>query len=239
MADEAPAVVTETTPVIEDKGSSFDPVAFQSKVLEEIQNQIPEIEERVSARTKQQIVEAIVGGKKEEGPWVPKSYEEVVDRAVEKVKEVNAASEKEKLEAAEKAKADEQKQIELNNQYWDKQISDLENDGLLPPLPDNLVEKLAGGKVLSEADQKDPSIKARQELYAKSKELKDAGDQDWWNFKYVAHKFGIGKEKSFDAPVLTRSSYSGSDNKSPYTFEEIRGSGRGAGGFARIIKGGN
>jgi hypothetical protein len=238
MADDA--VVTEVKPDIEDKGSSFDPVAFQATVLEKVAKQIPEIEERVSAKTKQQIVDAIVGEQgKDKGPWVPKSYEEIIERAVEKVKEVNAQTEKERAEADSKSKQEQEKQIEANNEYWDRQIADLEVDGLLPKMPEEIVAKLAENKPLSEKDQKDPSIKARQELYAKSKELKDSGDQDWWNFKYVAHKFGIGKEKEFNAPVLTRSSYSGGDNKSPYTFEEIRGAGRGAGGYARIIRGGN
>lgn len=218
--------VTSPTPPIEDK-SSFDPQSFGEGIMAQVEAKFPDLVEKVSQKTREDIINKIIGQENKEtkkSPYIPTSYEELMEKTVEKAvksfedrqKDAVAKSEQEAKEKAEQ----EAKVLEDNNKYWEKQLSELETDNVLPPLPKEISEKLSKNEKLSEEEQTHPSIKARAELYAKSKELKDKGDSDWWNFKYVAYKFGIGRDIP-EAPVMYRNSYSQPTEKSAYTYEDI------------------
>jgi len=220
--------VTPETPQIEDKGQSFDPEAFGADIMSQVEAKFPELVEKVSAKTREEIINKIIGDDKKEDnkPYVPGSYEELMEKTVGKAVEAFEKKQTEaqaKLEAEKTAQAEQEKKtIEANNEYWDAQLEDLSKDGLLPEIPAELAKKLADNIELTEEEQQDPSIQARAELYAKSKELKDKGDKDWWNFKYVAYKFGIGRGDK-NAPVMFRNSYSQPGEHSAYSYEDIHG----------------
>lgn len=214
-------------PEIEDKGTGFDQESFGNDIIAKIEAKFPELVDQVSQKTRDEIVKKIVGEEhKEPEKYVPESYEELMERTVSKAVEAFERKQTEAQARSEAAKKDEeaksQQVIEANNQYWDKQLGDLEKSELIATLPDAIAKKLADGKELSETDKQHPAVKARIELYSKSRELKDQGDSDWWNLKYVAYRYGIGKgERAAYAPVEGRGSYSENEDRGGYTYEDI------------------
>ena len=216
--------VTTTEPEITNGG--FDPQSFGDNIISKIEAKFPDLVEQVSAKTRDEIIAKIVGQEEKKAEkYVPESYEELMDKTVSKAVE---AFEKKQQEA--RAKIDEesaanqtkqQQIVEANNEYWDKQLSDLETAGNLQSMPESIVKKLAEGKELTESERQHPSVSARAEIYSKSRELKDAGDADWWNLKYVAYRYGIGRNRGADAPVYGNPSYSPEESHDTYSYEDI------------------
>lgn len=217
--------VTQSAPEIHE--GSFDPESFSSDILSKIEAKFPELVDQVSAKTRDEIISKIVGEqKKEPERYVPESYEELMERTVNQAidafekKQADMRSKEESLKKEEEEKA--AKVIEANNEYWDKQLLDLQNDSVLQKLPEEIAKKLSEGKELSEEERAHPAVAARSELYAKSRELKDKGDADWWNLKYVAYKFGIGREnRGATAPVYGKPSFAEEDSRGGYSYEDI------------------
>lgn len=217
--------VNQSTPEIQE--GSFNPEAFGDDILSKIEAKFPELVDQVSAKTRDEIISKIVGEqKKEPEKYVPESYEELMERTVNQAidafekKQLDTKSKEEALKKEEEEKA--AKIVEANNEYWDKQLQDLQQESILQKLPDEIAKKLAEGKELTEEERAHPAVSSRSELYAKSRELKDKGDADWWNLKYVAYRFGIGKEyRGANAPVYGKPSFAEEDSKVGYSYEDI------------------
>jgi hypothetical protein len=223
MADETPVVETK----VEDKAPEVDTAAIASTVktdvLADIEAKFPELTADLSNKVKADIIKSITGEDKK-GPWVPKSYDEIVDKSVEKFKDVLAEREKKAAEQT-TSQVEEQKktQAEWNN-YWDAQMKDLEADGVIPALPKEIAAKLADGKALTAEERNDPAVQARSDIYAKSKELKDEGKRDWFNLELVAlkHMGTRSRNDGRNAPVQSRNIGGASKGSDTFSHSYIR-----------------
>lgn len=222
MADEAPVQESVQQEV---STPSFDAEAFKSSILADIESKKGEMFAEVSEQAKRDIVEKLVG-KKEDGPYVPKSYEELMEKTIEKMEAKLEEKNKKEAERNQQLTAEQQKVQEEWNKYWDSQLSDLEKDGFLTEIPQDIATKLAENKPLTEEEKNHPSMKDRAQLYAKSKELKEEGYRDWANLELVYHKFmareNTNRMRGEEAPVATRNKGFVSKNDDSFTFEEIR-----------------
>lgn len=186
------------------------------------------IEERISEATQkaQQLAEeAIVeriSGKKDSPKWVPKTYEEIVERAktetqaeIERLEQERQKQQAEQVEQRKKAEAKKQEELK---QYWDQQLGAMEEDGRLPKIDKNLAEKLSKGEKLSDDEMEDPAVKARQNLYKLAHEHKEP------NLELVYYKHLNNKPAQAgrpDAPVGGARRATADSNEAPFTWEEI------------------
>lgn len=218
-ADQKPDI-TETKEI-------FNPDAFgaslKQDVLAEIEGKFPELTESLSAKVKQDIIKSISGEEKK-GPWVPKTYEEIVEKATAEMEKKLEERGKKAQEQQSKYQEDMNKTQEEWNKYWDNQLNDMEKEGLVPKIPDEIVEKLANQKPLTDQERKHPAIQARVDLYTKSKELKDEGYRDWFNMElvYYKHMKPAGRMSGREAPVQTRSVGAVSKTDGDYSYNYIR-----------------
>ena len=218
-----------TTPVNTDKAPEVDVTEITSNVkadvLAEIEAKFPELTENLSQKVKNDIIQRI-SGKTEEKHWQPATWDEVKNETKkEALAEFEALQKKKDAEQLDKwnQTQEEKKKVEEEfNKYWDDQLNDLQKDGLLPELPKEIVTKLAKNEALTEAEQKHPAVKARTELYATAKELKDEGKRDWYNLELIYHRLNrAGKISGREAPVQNKGQAQVQSHGNTFKYSDI------------------
>jgi len=103
----------------------------------------PKISEQVSKDVTEKIVQSIQGktGPQSDAPWAkegrtPKSYEEVAEygkqKAIEEMKKVLEEREKAQEEKTRKMSEEEKDRAKKWDEYWDRQITKLTQEGKIP-----------------------------------------------------------------------------------------------------------
>lgn len=207
--------------------SNFDEKINQIK--EDYETKYQEVEDRAAAKAKEELRKAVLGEEDKE-EWVPKSYDEIVDRSVEKMEARREAREKEQAEA-EKAKQEELEKSRAEYQkQWDEQIDSLSQMGLIPRLNGEvkadkvIMDKLAKREVLTEEEMKHPHVVARATLLRAAKE---AGE---YNLKaaYLDNRDKFQQqveEQQMNAPVFgPGGTTAGEDDSGMPSYEELSNS---------------
>lgn len=191
----------------------------------EFDSKAEEIAQEAARKTKEEIAKQI-SGEKDADKWVPKSYEEIVDKAKDEMREENQKTQKdadEQREADEKkAGEDKKKSLEKWNKHWDTQIKTLEKDGIIEEVNEDIQKKLDNKEELTDEEKNDPGLKSREQIFSKARELKET------NLELVAYKYIKGEKKASgrsSAPVIgsNRGGFT-PGNKSGYSYEEVHDS---------------
>jgi hypothetical protein len=199
------------------------------KIIAEVTDEVAkEAAEKATKATKEEIVRKISGDKavdENAAPWVkenrnPRSYEEVAEYGRQQAVKDFEAKQKARDEAAAKVSAEEKKTSEEKqkqwNKYWDKQLKEMEDKEMLPKMDEKVAEKFAKGETLTSEDQQDPGIRARADIFAKAKELKET------NLKVVYYEhFANKKPSGWKAPVFGSKRVVRPESKSSWSYEDI------------------
>ena len=209
-----PQVTPDNKPELD--SGKFDATAFgasiKADILAEVESKHPELAEQFTAKAKkeiaQELAQKLIGEDNKPKKYIPKDFDEweghLVKRMEEKLEEREKKSQEQSAKAQDQVAASEKKW----NEYWESQEQDLVKDGALPDLPKEMSDKLKAGKKLSAEELNHPAVQARQELYVKSRELKDEGYRDWFNLETIYYKYLTKSSRSDgrDAPVMHRGS---------------------------------
>ena len=208
---------------------------FDAKV-QQIEDKYEEKLEATRSRAVEEAEKRVVNrivGEKEEEKWVPKTYVDVKDKAVEEsvaIIEKKRKDEQEKLAAEKKQKNEElKKKQEEYNKVWNDQLDKLAQENRIPSLDLNtdsdkeIKRKLDAGENLSDEEMNHPHVKARSEIFALAKEHSEP------NLRLVYYDHVQNKNKEVEAqknaPVFGAGPAVSDDGKGPgYTYEEIHSS---------------
>ena len=207
-----------------------------SKLEEEIRDQVieevtPKITKEVTAKATQQakedLAKVLVGEPKgEQSPWAkegrtPIQYEEVADygakKAVKEVREMLDERDKKATQATKEKEEADIKSSKDREEYWDKQVKKLTEEGHIPEVEATIQKKLDTKQALTQEDQEDPGIKARVGLYKAASESKEP------NLELVYHRDMAKKpvQAGSDAPVFGAQRATTPDKGEDFTYEEV------------------
>ena len=205
------------------------------KIKEELTQQITadvtekvtaDVTTRASEAARKDLMEKIAGKAVDENaaPWVkegrqPKDYTEVSDYGKQQaLREFEAKQKVKEEELAQKTKAEQLSETEKQkkwNVYWEGQLKEMTTDGRLPKVDDKISEKLVKGETLTEAEKQDQGLRARAELFAKAKEVKES------NLEVVYYKHLNQKPAGAMAPVFGIHRGTTPSSKTDWTYEEL------------------
>jgi len=179
-----------------------------------------EAAEKASQQTRKDIARQI-SGEDEDKPWIPKNYDEIVDKAADKAKQDREEERKLMQEEADKkdeeAAKNKEKSLKSWQETWNNQINALEEADRLPKVQEDIKKKMDASETLNEEEMKDPGVVARSELYAKARELKES------NLELVHYKH-MGSQKQSgrpNAPVAGSSRGTSEENVGEYAYEDV------------------
>lgn len=233
---DSPNVVTETNVPKTQEIDAAKIAEDAAKIAEEratakLEEQTAEIAEKAQVSARQAIVDQLSDKKTDR--WVPKDYEEVVERAKTESRE-EREEETKKLEEVAKAKEEQtvkekEEAVKKWNKHWDTQLDGLVKDGKIATIDEQIQKKLDAKEDLTDEDKKDAGLQAREQIFEKARELKEP------NLELVYYKHLSGEKKQAgrpDAPVAGARRGITPADKTGYSYEEIRDS-----SFEEIMQG--
>lgn len=175
------------------------------------------------------FVKKITGDKDAEDtpPWEkegrnPRSYKEVADWSRQQARKDFEAEletrDSKKAEAEKKQKEKTEVETQQRNQYWDQQLSSMTQEGKLPEVDDNLLEKVEQGEKLTEQELDHPYVRARKRIFELAAQHKEP------NLELVYYKYFKPERENppgANAPVFGSNRRVTPEGKDEFSYEEI------------------
>jgi hypothetical protein len=218
-------IIDDAKPEIKDELRSeiADDIRQEKEIIKK------EAKEEAVQAAKDDLVKTLTGEPKEEqAPWEkegrrPRDYKEVASWGKDQALKEMKSEQVEKDEEAKKVSAA-NKKVESNKQkkydeYWEKQLTELTEEGKIPAPGEDVQRKLDKGQTLTSEDKEDPGMRARAEIFEKARESKET------NLRLVYFEHVKDKPESSagaTAPVLGASRASRPvEEKAGYSYEDV------------------
>lgn len=215
----------------ENKLQELENAAFKELDVVKLKEELSQdIEAKADARLQEKLRE-LAGGDDDDFGWsgvdsqgkkAPRGWDEAGKKITEKAVSEAESRILSKIEQKEKERKEaEKREAEVSKveqrkvyQQWDKDWSDLVNEGKMPKISEEIAKKIRDGVVLTDEDKTDKGLKARMDLIqiAMSK-----GDN---NLYKVYHRDYVN-EKARRAPVMGEG-MSPIDNEPTMSYEQMR-----------------